>query len=111
MADFADVFRHVSSNMARVADSAYIDAVARATDLLQETFASGRKLLVFGNGGSSADAQHLTAELVGRFSRERAPLPAGHRAHDESGDPHGLEQRLRLRGRLHPADRGARRAG
>jgi D-sedoheptulose 7-phosphate isomerase len=76
MADFADVFRHVSSNMARVADSAYIDAVARATDLLQETFASRRTLLVFGNGGSSSDAQHLTAELVGRFSRERAPLPA-----------------------------------
>ena len=34
------------------------------------------KLLVFGNGGSAADAQHLAAELVGRFQRERAALPA-----------------------------------
>lgn len=76
MADYAGLFRHVSSNMARVADSAYIDAVGRAADLLHDAFASGRKLLVFGNGGSSSDAQHLTAELVGRFARERAPLPA-----------------------------------
>jgi D-sedoheptulose 7-phosphate isomerase len=76
VSDFADVFRHVSSNMARVAESAYVGAVGRAADLLHDTFASGRKLLVFGNGGSSSDAQHLTAELVGRFSRERAPLPA-----------------------------------
>ena len=76
MADFGDVFRQVSGNMARVADSAYGDAVGRATDLLHETFAAGRKLLVFGNGGSSADAQHLSAELVGRFSRDRGPLPA-----------------------------------
>jgi D-sedoheptulose 7-phosphate isomerase len=76
MADSADVFRHVASNMARVADSPYVAAIGRATDLLQETFTAGRKLLVFGNGGSSADAQHLSAELVGRFSRERGPLPA-----------------------------------
>ena len=38
--------------------------------------ARGRKLLLFGNGGSAADAQHLAAELVGRFQRERRPLPA-----------------------------------
>jgi D-sedoheptulose 7-phosphate isomerase len=76
MADFRDVFREVSGNMARVADSAYIDAVGRVTDLLHETFTTGRKLLVFGNGGSSADAQHLSAELVGRFARDRGPLPA-----------------------------------
>ena len=37
---------------------------------------SGGKLLVFGNGGSAADAQHFAAELVGRFQRERAPLSA-----------------------------------
>ena len=76
MTEFADVFRHVAGNMARVADSPYIEAVERATDLLHEAFAAGHKLLAFGNGGSSADAQHLTAELVGRFVRERRPLPA-----------------------------------
>lgn len=76
MTEFADVFRHVASNMARVADSPYIEAVGRATDLLHDAFADGRKLLVFGNGGSSADAQHLSAELVGRFAIDRQPLPA-----------------------------------
>lgn len=37
---------------------------------------AGGKVLFFGNGGSAADAQHLAAELVGRFAIERAPLPA-----------------------------------
>ena len=37
---------------------------------------SGGKLLLFGNGGSAADAQHIAAELVGRFQRERAALAA-----------------------------------
>lgn len=71
-----DVFRHVASNMARVADTPYVAALDRATDLLHDAFTAGRKLLVFGNGGSSADAQHLSAELVGRFSRDRGALPA-----------------------------------
>jgi D-sedoheptulose 7-phosphate isomerase len=62
--------------MARVADSPYVEAVGRAADLLYEAFRAGRKLLVFGNGGSSADAQHLVAELVGRFAIDRRPLPA-----------------------------------
>jgi D-sedoheptulose 7-phosphate isomerase len=75
-AETADLFRQVASNMARMADSAYVDTVGRAADLLYDAFSSGQKLLVFGNGGSSADAQHLTAELVGRFAFDRKPLPA-----------------------------------
>jgi D-sedoheptulose 7-phosphate isomerase len=43
---------------------------------LAERFAAGAKLLVFGNGGSAADAQHVAAELTGRYLIERAPLPA-----------------------------------
>jgi D-sedoheptulose 7-phosphate isomerase len=74
--DVAELFRLVSSNMSRVAESPYVEAVARAADLLHDSFAAGHKLLVFGNGGSSSDAQHLTAELVGRFAVERNPLPA-----------------------------------
>ena len=50
--------------------------MARAIDLVADTLASGHKLLLFGNGGSAADAQHLAAELVGRFLKERRPLPA-----------------------------------
>jgi D-sedoheptulose 7-phosphate isomerase len=43
---------------------------------LAAVFATGGKLLTCGNGGSAAEAQHLTAELLGRFGRERQPLPA-----------------------------------
>src|SRR5512139_2986325 len=44
--------------------------------LLADAFRNGNKLLVMGNGGSAADAQHLAAELVGRFRMERKGLPA-----------------------------------
>lgn len=50
--------------------------VVRAADAIRAAFRSGGKLLIFGNGGSAADAQHLAAELVGRFERERAAMPA-----------------------------------
>jgi len=44
--------------------------------LSMETMKSGNKILVFGNGGSAADAQHIAAELVGRYKTERRGLPA-----------------------------------
>jgi D-sedoheptulose 7-phosphate isomerase len=47
-----------------------------AAQAVADALKDGRKLLVFGNGGSAADAQHLSAELVGRFQKERAALPA-----------------------------------
>jgi D-sedoheptulose 7-phosphate isomerase len=75
-ADFAKVFQQVAANMTAVADSPYIVAIERAVEVIHDAFASGHKLLVFGNGGSSADAQHLTAEFVGHFAVERRPLPA-----------------------------------
>ena len=74
--EFAKLFLQVAANMTAVAESPYIAAIERAADMIHEAFASGHKLLVFGNGGSSADAQHLTAEFVGRFVAERRPLPA-----------------------------------
>ena len=52
------------------------DALARAIDVVANTLAGGKKLLLFGNGGCAADAQHIAAEFVGRFLRERRPLPA-----------------------------------
>jgi D-sedoheptulose 7-phosphate isomerase len=48
----------------------------RAASVMTEALRGGRKVLFCGNGGSAADAMHLAAELVGRFERERAPLPA-----------------------------------
>jgi D-sedoheptulose 7-phosphate isomerase len=74
--ELAAIFREAAANMTAVADSPYLQAVGRAVDLLEEAFVSGHKLLLFGNGGSSADAQHLSAELVGRFAVDRRPLPA-----------------------------------
>src|SRR5690606_1517356 len=50
--------------------------IARAARFVVDALAAGNKVLVFGNGGSAADAQHIAAELVGRFVAERAPLPA-----------------------------------
>lgn len=52
------------------------DAILEATQLVYSSIRSGRKVLLFGNGGSAADAQHIAAEFVGRFVRERDPLPA-----------------------------------
>ena len=52
------------------------DALARAVELVGDTLAAERKVLLFGNGGSAADAQHIAAEFVGRFARERRALPA-----------------------------------
>lgn len=48
----------------------------KAVDTVAKALGAGNKLLLFGNGGSAADAQHLAAELVGRLQRERRPLPA-----------------------------------
>lgn len=50
--------------------------VLAAADAMFESFTNGGKVLAFGNGGSAADAQHLSAELVGRFVNERRALPA-----------------------------------
>ena len=47
-----------------------------AAGTIREVLGQGGKLLAFGNGGSAADAQHFAAELVGRYQRERAAMPA-----------------------------------
>ena len=52
------------------------DAFERAAILITDSLLSGNKVLWCGNGGSAADAQHLAAELVGRFRRERGALPS-----------------------------------
>ena len=51
-------------------------AVVAAARLIRDAHAAGGKLLIFGNGGSAADAQHLAAELVNRFQREREAIAA-----------------------------------
>jgi rfaE bifunctional protein nucleotidyltransferase chain/domain len=51
-------------------------AIASCAAVLVEALRAGHKVLFLGNGGSAADAQHIAAELVGRFGGDRAPLPA-----------------------------------
>lgn len=53
-----------------------VDAILKVAEKLAACFKAGNKLLLFGNGGSAADAQHLAAEFVNRFQIERPPLPA-----------------------------------
>ncbi|HET9457712.1 MAG TPA: SIS domain-containing protein [Candidatus Limnocylindrales bacterium] len=58
-----------------------VEAVVRR---LCDAFAAGGRVYAFGNGGSAADAQHLAGELIGRYRRERRPLPAVSLAVDPS---------------------------
>ena len=74
--DVSRLLRETADTLRTISDSDYAIAVEQALDLLEETFRAGRTLLAFGNGGSSADAQHLCAELVGRFLLDRPALPA-----------------------------------
>ena len=53
-----------------------LPALVAAAEALVSAYGAGHKALFFGNGGSAADAQHLAAEFLGRYLRERTPLPA-----------------------------------
>src|SRR5580698_1582841 len=55
---------------------ACLPAMMAAANALVLAYRAGHKALFFGNGGSAADAQHLAAEFLGRYLRERRPLPA-----------------------------------
>jgi D-sedoheptulose 7-phosphate isomerase len=57
-------------------DGELVLALAKVSGILVEALNQGHKVLLFGNGGSAADAQHIAAELVGRFAFDRPPLPA-----------------------------------
>lgn len=50
--------------------------IAEVVQLIAQAFRDGKKLLIFGNGGSATDASHIAAEFVNRFLMERPPLPA-----------------------------------
>lgn len=52
------------------------DAIAAVVKLVAQAFRSGKKVILFGNGGSATDASHIAAEFVNRFLMDRPPLPA-----------------------------------
>ena len=56
--------------------SDFVSIVARASAIVLASMQTGHKVLLFGNGGSAADSQHIAAEFVGRFAFDRPALPA-----------------------------------
>jgi D-sedoheptulose 7-phosphate isomerase len=57
-------------------DVKQIEIIARISDAIVSCYRSGNKVVLMGNGGSAADAQHIAGELVGKFQMERKALPA-----------------------------------
>lgn len=73
------------------------ETLERVARLMAEALQQGHKILLFGNGGSAADAQHIAAEFVNRFMIERRPLPAIALTTDTSaltsiGNDYGFDQ-------------------
>ena len=74
----AGIGAHIEASVAakqRLLESE-LDTLGRIAEIVLAALCRGNKVLLFGNGGSAADAQHLAAELIGRYRRERAALPA-----------------------------------
>lgn len=65
-----------SANIKRMIAQSLSDKIVNAAKIIIDTYKAGGKVLLIGNGGSAADAQHIAAELVGRFKLERKGLPA-----------------------------------
>lgn len=57
-------------------DEKTIDRIVEVSKIIAGAFNDGKKLIIFGNGGSSTDASHIAAEFINRFKRERPGLPA-----------------------------------
>lgn len=65
-----------SIDVKRISIKSNVDLIIKSADMFAKCIASGHKVLIFGNGGSAADAQHIAAEFVNRFKIERPPLAA-----------------------------------
>jgi D-sedoheptulose 7-phosphate isomerase len=77
--DFEDRFRAIVEENVRTVSALQTQSgsdLVRIADALSHALLSGHKVLLCGSGGSAADAQHVAAELVGRFAQERQALPA-----------------------------------
>ena len=53
-----------------------VNLLLKMAEQITQAFRKGNKVILFGNGGSAADAQHIACELMGKFYREREPLSA-----------------------------------
>ena len=68
LAEHVDTFKEISDS--------HIETLAQIANSIIECYKNDKKVVLFGNGGSAADAQHIAAELVGRYIMERRSLPA-----------------------------------
>jgi len=66
----------IAAKQLLLADGQMVSMLAEVSEILIDALRNGNKLMVFGNGGSAADAQHIAAEFVGRFAFNRPALPA-----------------------------------
>jgi D-sedoheptulose 7-phosphate isomerase len=66
----------ITTKQGMLRSSEVLVTVAKVGEILVSALKQGNKALLFGNGGSAADAQHIAAELVGRFAMDRPALPA-----------------------------------
>jgi D-sedoheptulose 7-phosphate isomerase len=73
---FPDNIANTITALQGVFTADFADCLSPVATRLAETFLAGNKLLIMGNGGSAADAQHLAAELIGRYKAERPGLAA-----------------------------------
>lgn len=103
-------FQASAGVMARAA-AADLSVVARAADAMAERVLAHGTLFTFGNGGSATDAEHLAAEVLGRFARDRRPLAAHALTADSAtltaiANDYGYEEVFarQLRGLAQPAD-------
>src|SRR5437667_7699022 len=80
-----------------VADGKLLEAMLSIADAMADALRTGNKILIAGNGGSAADAQHIAGELLSRLNFDRNPLPAIALTTDTSvltaiGNDYGFEQ-------------------
>ena len=68
--------KSIATKQAILNDDNLLAAIDTATETVTNAFRNGNKVLFCGNGGSAADAQHLSAEFSGRFYTDRDPLPS-----------------------------------
>lgn len=71
-----EISESITVKQAMLADDALVEQLAEAAELCVAAYRRGNKILLAGNGGSAADAQHLAAEFVNRYAIERPGLPA-----------------------------------
>ncbi|MBI4115803.1 MAG: D-sedoheptulose 7-phosphate isomerase [Candidatus Omnitrophica bacterium] len=73
---FEEIIRQNQEAVTKSFAPSQLEVLEKIADLIARALRSGRKILLCGNGGSAADSQHIAAEFIGRFKRERQSLPA-----------------------------------